>query len=49
MKYVTPETEIMEFDATNICCTLGVSGPENNNGWGGNTPEDWGTTVEGGE
>ncbi len=41
MKYVAPETEIMEFEATNICCTLGVSGPENNDSWGGDVPTDW--------
>lgn len=32
MKYATPKIEFLELEATSICCTLGVSGPEGGTG-----------------
>lgn len=42
MKYVTPETEIMDFEAMSVCCTLGVSNPEDfNSPIIGDAPDEW--------
>ncbi len=41
MRYVVPEMEMLEFEATDMCCTLGVSGPEDNTGRTVTAPDIW--------